>query len=271
MNHQAITTYIERIRETKPLIHNITNIVVANFTANGLLALGAKPIMANSIEEVAEITSISDALVLNMGTLHQQQLEAMLLAGRNANKHSIPIVLDPVGVGASLFRTSSAHKLLQQINITYIRGNAAEIANVIGKTEDIKGVETGTVRGDVVEIAKGAAQRLQTVIILTGKADIITDGTTTYKVYNGHPLLTKVTGTGCLLSAVIGAFASITTVNALQLAVAAVTYYGIAAELAVNKTSEQGPGSFQIEFLNQLSKVNDNTLQQLSSFERIGG
>lgn len=268
MNKVKTSFLIEKIRETKPLIHNITNIVVANFTANGLLALGAKPVMASAPEEVAEMTKAANALVLNMGTLSKEHLEVMLIAGKAANQLGIPIVLDPVGVGATHFRTNSAQKLLQETKISFVRGNAAEIANLVGKEWEIRGVETGHISGNVFELAVLAAKNLQTIVIVTGKDDIVTDGTSTYLIHNGHSLLTKVTGTGCLLSAVVGAFAAVEE-NQLLAAASALTFYGIAAEIAAAKTEGQGPGSFHIEFINQLSKVTSKQLEQYGSVEII--
>ncbi|HHW37944.1 MAG TPA: hydroxyethylthiazole kinase [Bacillales bacterium] len=268
MDKRITCKLIDRIRENKPLIHNITNIVVANFTANGLLALGAKPVMASAPEEVAEMTKAANALILNMGTLNSEHLKAMLISGRAANEHQIPVVLDPVGVGATLFRTESARQLLQEIKVNFIRGNAAEIANLVGQAWEIRGVEAGKTSGNVVDLAILAAEKLQVTVVITGKEDVITNGTTTYKVYNGHPLLTKVTGSGCLLSAVTGAFASVES-DSLQAAVAALTTYGIAAETAAVKTAELGPGSFQIEFINQLALISPTQIEQYSQFERL--
>ena len=268
MNKEKTSKLITKIRENKPLIHNITNIVVANFTANGLLALGAKPVMASAPEEVEEMTKAANALVLNMGTLNKEHLKAMLISGKAANEKGIPIVLDPVGVGATQFRTESAQQLLREVNVKFIRGNAAEIANLVGQQWEIRGVEAGKTDGNIIELANLAAKKFQATVVITGKEDIITDGATTYQVHNGHPLLTKVTGTGCLLSAVIGAFAAEES-NTLNAAVAALTTYGIAAEIAATQTAELGPGSFQIEFINQLALINSTQIEQYSQFQRI--
>ncbi len=268
MDKEKTSKLINKIRGNKPLIHNITNIVVANFTANGLLALGAKPVMASAPEEVAEMTKAADALVLNMGTLNREHLKAMFISGKTANENGIPVVLDPVGVGATQFRTESTQQLLREVNVNFIRGNAAEIANLIGQQWEIKGVEAGKTGGNIIELANKAAKKIQATMIITGKEDTITDGASTFKVCNGHPLLTKVTGAGCLLSTVIGAFAAVEG-NSLHAAVAALTTYGIAAELAASKAAELGPGSFQIEFINQLALINSTQIEQHSQFERI--
>ena len=259
---------LERVREKNPLIHNITNIVVANFSANGLLALGASPVMADAVEEVSEMAQVSNAVVLNMGTLNRETVEAMMVAGKSANQYGIPVILDPVGVGATSYRTEAAKRLLQEVKFAIIRGNAAEIANLIGEKWEIKGVDAGKSGGNVKEIAILAAKKLNTVIVITGKDDIISDGQTTYVVHNGHPILTQVTGTGCLLSTVVGAFAAVEK-NGLNAATSALVFYGVAAEIAAHKTKEQGPGSFQIEFLNQLSQVSSSEIDLYGSFEEL--
>lgn len=259
---------LQKVRERNPLVHNITNVVVTNFTANGLLALGASPVMAYAKEEVAEMVSHASSLVVNIGTLNAQTVESIILAGKAANELKVPVIFDPVGAGATSYRTEAARKILREVQVSIIRGNAAEIANVIGEKWEIKGVDAGSGNGDKVELAISAAEQLNCTVVITGKEDVVTDGSSTYVVEGGHPLLTKVTGTGCLLSSVIGAFTGVEE-NLLQASVAALTFYGIAAEKASKKTAELGPGSFQIEFLNQLSQVSEADFNELSSFYKI--
>jgi hydroxyethylthiazole kinase len=268
MNHHSLAEVLKKVRDIRPLVHNITNAVVTNFTANGLLALGASPVMAYAKEEVAEMACQARALVVNIGTLNSQTVESIILAGEAANRSDVPVIFDPVGAGATSYRTEAANKILQDVDVTVLRGNAAEIANVMGEKWDIKGVDAGSLKGDIVNLAITAAKKLKLVVIITGKEDIVTNGSTTYLVAGGHPLLTKVTGTGCLLSSVIGAFTGVEE-DVLQASVAALAYYGIAAEKAANKTAELGPGSFQIEFLNQLSLVSEEEMIQFSSFQKI--
>jgi len=265
MEKGKVYSLLKRVKETNPLIHNITNIVVANFSANGLLALGASPVMADAVEEAAEMARAAAAVVLNMGTLNRESVEAMITAGKSANESKIPVILDPVGVGATSYRTQAAQKLLGEVKFSIIRGNAAEIANLIGEKGEIKGVDAGNMKGDVLALAANAAKRLNTVVVVTGKEDVISNGIVTNVVRNGHPILTKVTGTGCLLSAVVGAFAAIEE-NYLDAATAALVFYGVAAEIAANTTDEQGPGSFQIEFINQLSLVSSSEIDLYGSF-----
>lgn len=262
-------SYLSKVRESNPLIHNITNIVVANFSANGLLALGASPFMADAHEEVRDIAAMSDAVVLNIGTLNDYAIQSMLLAGQSANEHNVPLVLDPVGAGATAYRTSVTHKLVNEFQITALRGNVAEVAHVIGESWAIKGVDAGAGEGDVVALAETAARKLSCVVIITGKEDVITNGSSTYVASNGHPILTKVTGTGCLLSAVVGAFLAVSEGAWLEAATEALSFYGVAAEIAEKHTTGQGPGSFQIEFLNQLSLVTPEVFQQKSRIKQI--
>ncbi|KAA9025715.1 hydroxyethylthiazole kinase [Niallia endozanthoxylica] len=268
MEKGKVYALLKRVKETNPLIHNITNIVVANFSANGLLALGASPVMADAVEEAAEMAKAAAAVVLNMGTLNRESVEAMITAGKSANESETPVILDPVGVGATSYRTQAAQRLLQEVKFSIIRGNAAEIANLIGEKWEIKGVDAGNMKGDVLTLAANAAKRLNTVVVVTGKEDVISNGMLTNVVHNGHPILTKVTGTGCLLSAVVGAFAAVEK-NHLDAATAALIFYGVAAEIAANKTDEQGPGSFQIEFINQLSLVSSSEIDLYGSFYTI--
>jgi hydroxyethylthiazole kinase len=268
MNSSDLGSILQRVRVENPLVHNITNVVVTNFTANGLLSLGASPVMAYAVEEVADMVRISRALVLNIGTLNREVVNSMILAGKTANELEIPVIFDPVGAGATPFRTEMAQKVMEEVKISILRGNAAEVANVLGEKWEIKGVDAGEQQGNSMDLAITAARKLNTIVVITGKDDVLTDGETTYLVSNGHPLLTKVTGTGCLLTSVIGAFAGVDR-NLLRSALSALTFYGIAAEKAVDKVGDLGPGSFQIEFLNQLALVSSEDIDLLASFIHI--
>ena len=263
---QFINT-LDKVRNTNPLVHNITNVVVTNFTANGLLALGASPVMAYAKEEVADMAKIAGALVLNIGTLSPDEIEAMIIAGKSANQHGVPVVFDPVGAGATPYRTETSRHIVKEIKVSVLRGNAAEVANVIGEDWSIKGVDAGDVSGNVVELAQKAAKNLQTTVVITGKDDVVTDGDITYVVQNGHPILTKVTGTGCLLSSIIGAFSAVEK-DLIVASVSALATYGVAAELAAQHTYEEGPGSFQIDLLNQLMKITADDLHAHLKVER---
>lgn len=253
---QQASGLLERVREQRPLVHNITNVVVTNFTANGLLALGASPVMAYAKEEVADMAKIAGALVLNIGTLNPAEVEAMIVAGRSANAHQVPVVFDPVGAGATPYRTETARRILREVRVTLLRGNVAEIAHVVGEDWEIKGVDAGVDEHsqDKAVLAQKAARQWATHVVITGKEDIITDGQHTCLIKNGHPLLTSVTGTGCLLSSLIGAFLAVEK-DVLLAGASALISYGVAAQLAAQKTAQRGPGSFQVELLNQLAAV----------------
>ncbi|MDQ0195586.1 hydroxyethylthiazole kinase [Paenibacillus wynnii] len=262
-------TYLAKVRLQNPLVHNITNIVVTNFTANGLLALGASPFMADAHEEVQDVAKMSGAVVLNIGTLNDHTIQSMLLAGQSANAHGVPVVLDPVGAGATAYRTDVTQALTSQIQLAALRGNVAEVANVVGESWSSKGVDAGEGEGDVVALAEKAARKLDCTVIITGKEDVISDGNSTYIVSNGHPILTKVTGTGCLLTSVVGAFLAVSNGNFLEASVEAVSFYGIAAEIAARMTAHQGPGSFQVEFLNQLALVSPEIFKEMSQIKKL--
>jgi hydroxyethylthiazole kinase len=268
MEKSIICTLLEKVRAKNPLVHNITNVVVTNFTANGLLSLGASPVMAYAAEEAADMAKISSALVLNIGTLNPATIDSMILAGKTANEHNIPVIFDPVGAGATPYRTETARKIMRELNVSIIRGNSSEIANVLGESWEMKGVDAGKANGDVVTLAVNSAKKLNTVVVITGKDDVVSDGTNTYLLSNGHPIMTKVTGTGCLLSSIIGAFAGVEK-ELVVASVAAVSFYGVAAEKAAEKCAEKGPGSFQIEFLNQLARVTSEDLAQCVSCEKL--
>ncbi|WP_420490658.1 hydroxyethylthiazole kinase [Neobacillus drentensis] len=268
MEKNSLYVSLEKVRKVNPLVHNITNVVVTNFTANGLLALGASPVMAYAAEEVADMAKIASSLVLNIGTLNPQTVNSMIIAGKSANESDVPVIFDPVGAGATRYRTETAQKIMSEVRVSVIRGNAAEIANVVGEDWEIKGVDAGDAKGNIIDLAITAAQKLNCLVVITGKEDVITDGKTTYLVNNGHPIMTKVTGMGCLLTSVIGAFAGVEK-DLMTASVAALTYYGIAAEKAAAKTAEQGPGSFQIEFLNQLSLISSEDINLHASYKKI--
>ncbi|MDS9471952.1 hydroxyethylthiazole kinase [Sporosarcina pasteurii] len=240
------------LRQQNPLIHCISNIVVANFQANGLLALGASPIMADAMEEVAEIAAVADATVLNMGTLNPTTLEAMIHAGKSATERNIPVVIDPVGVGATTFRKQSIQQLLQEVDVTLIRCNAGELAAIAGVDWTAKGVDAGVGDADIESIAKAVAKKHNCLLAVSGEIDIVTDGYQTFYIEGGHPLMTKVTGTGCLLSSVVGAFLAAAEENSVEAAATALTFYKKAGEKAA--ALAVGPGDFAVHFLNALNE-----------------
>jgi hydroxyethylthiazole kinase len=196
---------LQKIYIQKPLVHCITNYVVANFTANGLLSIGASPVMADAQEEVAEMASKADALLLNIGTLNERTISSMLAAGQSANQNDVPIVFDPVGAGATALRTSTTLDLLKQLQISLIRCNKGELAAIAGSQWQSKGVDSGTGVLNVLQTAKLVAQQYQCLVIVTGETDILTDGEKVIEITGGHEKITKLTGSGCLLSAICAA------------------------------------------------------------------
>jgi len=251
----AAARSLARIAAAKPLIHHITNPVVANDVANVTLAFGALPVMAETEEEVAEITGVAQALVLNLGVLSPAKVEAMLLAGRTAAARGIPIVLDPVGAGATAFRTASALRLLADLPITALRGNRGEIGALLGAGE-MRGVEAVGAE-EPRAVATAAAARFGVVVAVTGVVDVVIGGGWGYEVRNGDPLLPRVTGTGCMASAAVGILLTAGEDAALQAALA-LGLYGLAAERAATSADggqRPGPGTFRARLLDEVATL----------------
>ncbi|MCM3785646.1 hydroxyethylthiazole kinase [Neobacillus mesonae] len=262
MSNSYLASLITRIHEEQPLVHNMTNTVVTNFTANGLLALGASPVMAYAIEEVADMVQNARALVLNIGTLTTELVDAMIAAGKAANEYGVPVLLDPVGAGATPYRTDAALRILREVDITLIRGNAGEISRLIGELIPVKGVDAGqSATIERAEMAVRAARTLGTAVVVSGPEDVITNGEAGFVIKSGHPLLTRVTGAGCLLTSVIGAFLGVEH-SVLEAGAAGLGFYGAAALAAGQKTEQAGVGSFQIAFLDELSKLTPSSFEK---------
>ncbi len=246
---------LKKLRTEQPLIHCITNIVVANFQANGLLALGASPVMADAIEEAADIAAVSSATILNIGTLKRDTVEAIILAGNSAVKNGSPVVLDPVGAGATSFRKGSVQRILKEVDVTLIRCNAGELATIAGVDWQVKGVDAGEGDADIEEIAKEMARAHNCLVAVSGRVDIVTDGHEIIKITGGHPLMTRVTGVGCLLSSIVGAFLAVGHENQLEAVATALNFYKRAGEKAAELAD--GPGDFVAHFLNGLYSKED--------------
>jgi len=255
---------LESIRIKKPLVHNITNFVVMNHSANVLLSMGASPVMAHSLREVQDMVSLASALVLNIGTLEPKWIKAMIKAGKNAK---CPIILDPVGSGATPYRTETSKLLLNKLKITVLRGNASEILSLVSEKATTKGVDSVHSVDDAIDIAKSIAKEYNGMIVaVSGKDDFITDGINSYKCSNGHPLMPLVTGLGCGLTATVGAFCAVQK-NYLLATAEAHCFYGICGELAGEKAKY--PGSFNIEFINALNYCGENEIKRLAKLEAI--
>lgn len=246
-----IDTIIKEVRATNPLIHHLTNQVVMNFTANGLLSFGGSPIMAKAVEEVNQMATIADGVLINIGTLTEKELQAMIIAGKAANEKGIPVVLDPVGVAATAFRTSAVKQLLRKVTFSAIKGNAGELAHLVHIPWETKGVDS-LGNGNAEEIAFQVAKTFQTTAIITGKTDVICDRDKLVTNETGHPILSKITGAGCLLGSIITACLT-TSGNQIDQALAAVKFYGLAAEYAIQHQAVHGSGTFLPHFIDALS------------------
>ena len=250
---------IARVREKKPLIHNITNYVVMNYTANALLAMGASPVMAHAQNEVENMVSFAGALVLNIGTLTDDWITSMIKAGKRASEQKTPIILDPVGSGATPLRTNSAKKIINEANISVIRGNASEILSLRQEDSKTKGVDSIHSVDEAAETAKILAEELQTTLAITGPVDLITDGKRVIRVSNGHSLMGYVTGTGCTATVVIGAFLAVDE-DPLSATATALAFFGLAGEVAGE--TAKAPGTFMIHLLDALYTITPDQLQE---------
>jgi hydroxyethylthiazole kinase len=250
---------LRRLRERKPLVHQITNYVVMNETANATLALGALPVMAHAREEVEEMAALADALVLNIGTLSPHWVDAMIAAGRVANERGIPVVLDPVGVGATRYRTETAKRILNEVDVAVLRGNAGEVATLAGVDAEVRGVESIGAGGAPADLARIASAHLGLVASVTGPVDHVSDGDRVAAIANGHPLLASITGTGCMSSAVTGCFLAVGE-SPFDGAVEALVAFGVAGEDAAGGAA--GPGSFHVGLYDALAALDPATLNE---------
>ncbi|MFA6983532.1 MAG: hydroxyethylthiazole kinase [Sedimentibacter sp.] len=268
---------IKNVKNKTPLVHNITNYVTVNDCANVLLACGGSPIMADDIEEVEEIVSISSALVLNIGTLNSRTIESMIKAGKKANELDIPAILDPVGVGASKFRTDTARKLLDEVKFAVVRGNMSEI-KALGNTnaKGARGVDANVADSineenltEVVEYVKSLSGKLSLVVAVTGAIDIVSDSTKTYIIRNGHPMMGKISGTGCMLSSTIGAYCGANKDNIIDATAAAVCIMGLSGELAYEKMkkNDEGTSMLRSHLIDFMSKIDDEMLKEGAKVE----
>lgn len=266
---------IENLREKAPLIHNITNYVTVNDCANILLACGASPIMSDEITEVEEITAICNGLNINLGTLNQNTITSMLLSGKKANSLSHPVVLDPVGAGASSLRSKTAARLLEEIKFTLIRGNISEIKAIALGSETTKGVDAAIADSvseenltDAIDFAKGFARKTGSIIAVTGAIDIVSDGTTAYIIRNGHPMMSKITGTGCMLTAMTAAYLAANPDNLLESAAASLCAMGLCGELAHKRLSPRdGNASYRNYIIDEVYNLDGNKLESGAIYE----
>jgi hydroxyethylthiazole kinase len=265
MSPYDLRSLLEKVRKERPLVHNITNYVVMNFTANTLLAMGASPVMAHAAEEVEEMVSLARAFVINIGTLSGPWIEAMLKGGRKANALGVPVVLDPVGAGATSLRTRTFAAMTAELNLAVVRGNASEILSLASEEVKTKGVEAIHEVEEAAVTARETARRVKTVVAITGPVDVITDGDRVIRCRNGHRLLGMVTGTGCAATTTIAAFAAVTA-DPLEAAAAGLAFFGLAGEVAARKA--QAPASFQVALVDALYEITPDQLQAGARLER---
>ncbi|CUU50482.1 hydroxyethylthiazole kinase [Clostridium beijerinckii] len=268
-----IGSLLNEVRNKKPLVHNITNYVTVNDCANILLAIGASPIMADDIKEAADITKISSALVINIGTLNERTIESMIASGKKANELNIPVVFDPVGAGASDFRNSTTKRLLEEVKISVLRGNMSEIKFISGLGSTTKGVDASendarTGNDEGVDVAKSLAKKLQCTVAITGATDIISDGERVVILENGTKMLSNVTGTGCMTTALIGAFCGAGSDYFIG-AVSGIISMGISGEIALDKAGKIGTGSFHIAIIDAISNLTSNIIEKMNKIKEI--
>jgi hydroxyethylthiazole kinase len=249
---------LERVRRAQPLVHLITNGVTMNDVANATLAIGARPVMAHASDEIAEITRAARALVLNLGTPSRERVDAMRLAGRTAHRTGIPIIFDPVGVGASAFRRECTARILAELPLAIVRGNAGEIGALAGIADTQSGVDAARAEFDRAAVARSLATKHRAVIVVTGAADFVSDGARVVVVENGHPRLKQIVGAGDMLDALLGA-ASASEGDGLRAAASALLWLGIAAERAAE--TAHGIGSFRVALFDALGALDAETIR----------
>ena len=258
---------LKKLKEKKPLVHSITNYVTVNDCANILLAIGASPIMADDLKEAAQITSIASALVINIGTLNERTIESMIASGKKANELNIPVILDPVGAGASQFRNETVKRILEEVKISVLRGNMSEAKFIAGLESETKGVDASeedlnSDNNQGIEVAKSLSQRFNCTVAITGVCDIICDGKRVAVIENGTKMLSSVTGTGCMTTALVGAYlgACETSEEYFTAAAAGIISMGICGQIAEEKAGSIGLGSFHMAIMDAVSNLNEDII-----------
>ena len=263
------------LRKTMPLIHNITNYVTVNDVANILLACGGSPIMSDEVEDVEDITSICNGLNINIGTLHKSSIEGMLRAGKKANDLHHPILLDPVGAGASKFRTETALGLMQELNLAVIRGNISEIKTLAlgngttkGVDADVSDAVTEENLEQAIEFVKAFSKKTGTIIAVTGRIDLVTDGNRCYVIRNGRPEMGKITGTGCQLSGMMTAYITANPDEMLEAAAAAVCAMGLAGEIGWSRMQTgDGNATYRNRIIDAIYNMTGDILEKGANYE----
>lgn len=257
---------LEKVRTEKPVIHHLTNWVTIYDCANIVKVFGASPVMAHAKEEVADMAGIASALVLNIGTLTTDFVDAMKLAAKSANRKGIPVVLDVCGAGATKFRDDKCFEILDEVRVDIIKGNASEIARIAGENVQTKGVDASAVEKNLQEVASGLAKKRGCIVVITGAEDIVADGKRVVRVLNGHPMMANIVGTGCMATSVIGTFAAVEK-DLVAASVAGLVCYEIAAEIAAQEA--KGPGSFKEKLFDAVFNLDAETVNRMQKIERI--
>ena len=258
---------LEKVRREKPLIHHITNFVTIYDCANIVKVFGASPVMAHAIEEAADMAGISSALVLNIGTLTSEIVEAMLLAGKSANGKHIPVVLDVCGAGATKFRDDKCFEILDEVRVSIIKGNSSEIARIAGEDVQTKGVDAVVVEKNLQDVARDLAKKRNCTVVITGKEDIVADEKSLVRVLNGHSMMADIVGTGCMATSVIGTFAAVEK-DLVVASVAGLVCYEVAAEIAAKNAN--GPGSFKEKLIDAVYNLDSSTIKRMQRIEGRG-
>ena len=270
--NKKIIELLKIVKEKNPLVHHITNYVTVNDCANVTLAIGGSPVMADDINEVRDMVSLASTFLINIGTLNSRSVESMIVAGKKANELSIPVILDPVGAGATAYRTETANRIISEIKLAVIRGNLSEIKTLYGIETKTKGVDASenvsanvTDLSEEKEMAKAFANRLGAVVAITGVVDIITDGKKLFTVENGHKIMSKVTGTGCMCTSLIGAYLGAGD-DKLLAALAGVVSMGIAGEIAYENLGENqgGTGTLKVKIIDAIYNLKEAEIMERS-------
>lgn len=255
---------LEKVRREKPVVHHLTNWVTIYDCANIVKVFGASPVMAHAKEEVADMAGIASALVLNIGTLTPDFVEAMKLAAKSANQKGIPVVLDVCGAGATRLRDNACFEILDGVRVDIIKGNASEIARIAGENVQTKGVDAAAVEKNLQEVALGLARKRNCTVVITGVEDIVADGERVVWVKNGHPLMADIVGTGCMAASVIGTFAAVEK-DLVNASVAGLVCYEIAAEMAAKEA--KGPGTFKEKLYDAVYNLDAETVDRMKKIQ----
>lgn len=260
---KSVSALVDETRVKVPLVHCITNYVTVNDCANALLAVGGSPIMADDIHETADITSICNALVINIGTLNERTVASVVASGKKANQQGIPVVFDPVGAGASAYRNETTLHLLKQLKMAIIRGNLSEISFVAGLAASTRGVDSSVEdsKNNPEQTALMAATCYGCTVAITGATDVITDGVRLAKIHNGNADMSKITGTGCMATAITGAYSGVSS-DPFTAAITAITVMGICGDIAKERAQGRGAETLRIGIMDTLSNINGTTLLQ---------